>query len=103
MLIAESGLVMSRQPKGYTAHSFMGIDFKEDPDCPTGMIYFMNNNYIQFASIDVRTRWQRIRDWFKKYILKKPVRCWFGMHDYYLRKCINCNAFKPPEGPWFGI
>lgn len=51
---------------GYkTPRYFNGIPIKVDPNAPPNMIYFMNDKYMEFSVLDHRTRWQRIKDWFK--------------------------------------
>lgn len=51
--------------KGYKSKSFYGVNIKEDPNCPPGMMYFINEKNLEFHSIDAQSRWQRIKDWFK--------------------------------------
>jgi hypothetical protein len=48
--------------------TFRGVDVYEDPNCPPGMLYFLNDNNIDFhaVSIDNRTKWQRIKDWVRR-------------------------------------
>jgi hypothetical protein len=45
-----------------------GVDFYEDPDCPPGKMYMLNDNYMSFSAVDIRSRWQRIKDRIKRWI-----------------------------------
>jgi hypothetical protein len=46
--------------------NFKGMPVVSDPNAPPGMVYFMNEKNMILATIDARTRWQRIKDWFKR-------------------------------------
>lgn len=49
----------------------------EDPNCPPGQLYFINDKFLEFARIDNRSRFQRIKDWFKHkllYIIRKLIK-----------------------------
>lgn len=46
--------------------TFKGSPVYEDPNSPPGKMYFLNDKYMDFASIDARSRWQRFKDWVKR-------------------------------------
>lgn len=50
-----------------------GIDFYEDLNCPPGKIYMMNDSYTDFARIDARSRWQRIKGWVLWHIFRRRL------------------------------
>lgn len=35
-----------------------------DPKAPKNMAYYMNPNMLTFVSLEPRSRWQRVKDWF---------------------------------------
>lgn len=56
---------MKKNKDGYVG-SFRGIPFKVDPNCPPGIIFMINDKYMEFATIDSRSKWQRFKDRIKK-------------------------------------
>lgn len=55
------------------------INIKVDPNVPDGKLFIFNEKDMQghigiasepvrWAMIDARTRWQRIKDWFKRLV-----------------------------------
>jgi hypothetical protein len=45
---------------------FRGVPVYEDPNCPPGKVYFLNDNYAAVPyAIDTRSRWQHFIDWLK--------------------------------------
>lgn len=47
---------------------FNGTPVYEDPNAPPGKMFFLNDKFMEFSSIDTRSRWQRLKDWLKQVI-----------------------------------
>lgn len=43
-----------------------GMPVYSDPNCPPGMLYFINEDNLGYYSIDARSKWRRALDWIKK-------------------------------------
>lgn len=39
--------------------TYNGVPLYEDPDCPPGQIYFLNDKYVRWARFEPLSRWQR--------------------------------------------
>lgn len=81
--------------------SYRGIEIKVDSNCPPGKIYFMNKDFIRFYGyIDTRTRWQRIKDRFKRFkdtflsiFCNRCTYCGGQLQDYSdkFSICVDCK------------
>lgn len=48
--------------------TYNGLPVYEDPNCPLGQMYFMNDHFIQFGRL---SRWQRLKLAVKRWMTKQ--------------------------------
>lgn len=62
------------EPKGFKAHSFRAPPSPPegfvDEKVPSGKMYYLNENFMDFRALDTRSRWQHFVDWLKRKLRK---------------------------------
>lgn len=66
------GRLIQESPRrhGYIG-TFKGIHVDVDENVPSGKMFMVNDNYLQFSVIDTRTRWQRFVDGIRRKLNRK--------------------------------